>query len=323
MAIRSGIFNSVNGDRKYTAESFAEYFSTFISNGIFPTPTDGLKVIANNDMTVTLKTGKGFIYGYYIFNDDNYNMVVDVADGVLSRIDRVVLQLNYLNREILPVIKKGTIASSPVAPSLQRDSDVYELGIADILVSNGAVNISQASITDTRSDESLCGIVKSLVDGAVETMEQQLADLSQTFSEHKAEKASLTEEGHVQLSSATDSTDETKASTPNALKQVNDALLSHIGSAPKVVSGSYTGNNTANRIISVGFTPKLVIVQAPSSASGGNKSVWISIKDLSARVYDTGAMIVDSVHVTTNGFLVGKDASSGNGSYTYQYTAIG
>ncbi|MGG3798993.1 hypothetical protein [Metabacillus fastidiosus] len=163
MTIKSGIFNSVNGDRRYKAEDFAAYFATFIGNGVFPNPSTGFQVIANSNMTVNLRAGKAWIYGYYIVNDDEYNLNIDKADGVLNRIDRVVLQLNYFNRSIMPVIKKGTYATVPVAPALKRDADAYELALADIYVGKGALVITQANITDLRLNTSLCGIVQGVV----------------------------------------------------------------------------------------------------------------------------------------------------------------
>ena len=84
MTIRSGFFNSVNGDRKYDAKRFAEYFNSFIGNGVFPNPSDNLQVIANNDMTVTVKAGKAWINGYIMINDDDYILALDVADGVFG-----------------------------------------------------------------------------------------------------------------------------------------------------------------------------------------------------------------------------------------------
>lgn len=164
MPIRSGFFNSVNGDRRYKADFFAEYFATFIANGVFPNPSTGFQVISNGDMTVSLKAGKAWINGYYATNDADYVLTLDNADGVLNRIDRVVLQLNYLNREITPIVKKGTPASSPVAPALKRDADAYEIALADVYIGKGVLGISQANITDLRLNTSLCGIVHALID---------------------------------------------------------------------------------------------------------------------------------------------------------------
>jgi len=164
MTIYSGIFNSVNGDRKYNAWWFAKYFATFIGNGVFPNPSTNLQVTANQNMKVVVKPGSGWIDGYFIYSDGDHVLSLDVADGVLKRIDRVVMRLNHLTRKIELVIKKGTFASSPTAPSLQRDTDAYELAIADVLINNGAIQITQANITDQRLNKTVCGIVHGTVD---------------------------------------------------------------------------------------------------------------------------------------------------------------
>lgn len=161
---KSSFFNSVNGDRRYKANDFAEYFNSLITNGIFPNPATNLQVMANNNnMTVTLKLGKAWINGYIYINTDDLILNVAVADGVLNRIDRVVLRMDTTQRKIYAYVKKGVFASTPVASTLQRDADAYELALADIYVSKGAVNIVQANVTDVRLNSDLCGIVSSLI----------------------------------------------------------------------------------------------------------------------------------------------------------------
>lgn len=160
----SGFFNSVDGDRKYKAEFFAKYFASFIGNGIFPNPSTGCQVVANNDMTITVRPGQGWINGYFYTNTDDLIMHIELADGVLNRIDRVVLRYDVTNREIRAQVKKGAFASTPVAPALQRNADAYELGVADIYVGAGAISISQANITDLRLHTELCGIVHGTVE---------------------------------------------------------------------------------------------------------------------------------------------------------------
>lgn len=164
MTIRSGFFNSANGDRKYDAGFFAQYFATFVGNGIFPNPSTNMQIAANDDMNVTLKAGKAWINGYVAFNDVDMVLPIEIADGVLKRIDRIVLQYSTADRAIDVKIKKGVFASAPVAPELQRDSDAYELALADIYVNNGAVSITQANITDLRLNNELCGVVHGTVD---------------------------------------------------------------------------------------------------------------------------------------------------------------
>lgn len=164
MAITSGFFNSVNGDRRYLASNFADYFASFIGNGVFPNPSTGLQVVESNNMNINVKAGKGWINGYYVKNDGDYNITLATADGVLNRIDRIVMRLDNATRSIDIVVKKGAFASSPVAPNLQRDADAYELALADIYVGKGVTGITQSAITDQRTNTSLCGIVKGTVD---------------------------------------------------------------------------------------------------------------------------------------------------------------
>ncbi len=210
--IRSGFFNSVNQDRKYNASDFAEYFASFISSGVFPNPSTNLQVMANNDMTVTVKPGKAWINGYILINDDDYILTLDPADGVLNRIDRIVARYDIVDREIRLEVKKGTFASSPVAPTLQRDADTYELALADIYVAKGAVSITQANITDLRFNTELCGIVKGTVDQI---------DTTDLFAQYQT----AFNDWFQELKDVLD--DNTAANLLNLINQLDDDLTSH------------------------------------------------------------------------------------------------
>ncbi|MEK3933989.1 hypothetical protein MKY41_01610 [Sporosarcina sp. FSL W7-1349] len=146
--MKFGMFNSVDGDRRYKADDFAQYFSTFIGNGIFVRPSDGLQVMAaGNSMNVVIRPGKGWINGYYLINDEDYIYTIDKGDVALNRIDRIVMRLDHIERKMSVGIKKGALSTSLVAPALKRDADAYELDLADIYVAKGALTLSQAAIT--------------------------------------------------------------------------------------------------------------------------------------------------------------------------------
>ncbi|WP_049041120.1 hypothetical protein, partial [Clostridium sporogenes] len=167
---KSSFFNAIidqNGipDRPYLAEDFARYFSTFIGNGVFPNPATNLQVVAiDNDMRIRVTKGPAWINGYLYENTDYLILKLDPADGVLNRIDRIVLRLDFLERKINIIVKKGEYASAPKAPNLQRDSDGYELAIADVLIKNGLITVTQSNITDLRLNKNYCGIVHGVVD---------------------------------------------------------------------------------------------------------------------------------------------------------------
>ncbi len=162
--MRSGIFTSVNGDRKYTSTFFAEYFASFIGNGIFPNPSTNTQVLADNGMNVSAQQGKAWIDGYILYVDNPQSLTLGTGDNLLPRIDKVVIRLDKINREIVLAIKKGTPATNPTAPNLQRDGDMHELGIANVYVAKGASTISQRDITDLRLNSNECGIVRGTIE---------------------------------------------------------------------------------------------------------------------------------------------------------------
>ena len=187
MAIRSGFFNDVNDDRVYDAKDFADYFASFIGNGVFPTPSTGLQLFENGNMTTVLKAGKAWINGYYVHNDSDHIFIHDMADGLLKRIDRIVAQYSTADRTINILMKKGMLGSNPVAPALLRNADFYELVLADVVISNGLTQITQANIIDQRLNTSLCGIAHGLVNQVdTTTIFNQYQSWFEDYSETKA-----------------------------------------------------------------------------------------------------------------------------------------
>ena len=156
-------FNSIDHDRVYKAEDWAWYFATFIGNGVFPKPTNGLMVMADGAMNVAVKAGYGFINGYAFRNQDDHVITIATGDGSLGRIDRIVLRWDLTNRQMVLDCKQGTPSADPSAPALVRTADTYELALADISVARGATTISQSNITDRRTNTDLCGIVEGTV----------------------------------------------------------------------------------------------------------------------------------------------------------------
>ena len=170
MAERSGFFdaNLVNGtyDRVYLADSFARYFASFVGNGVFGGKLNELMVTqaVSSGMKIEVSSGMGWINGYWYENTSNLSLNIDVADGVLNRTDCIVLRWSKSNRSMNVVVKKGSFASNSVAPSIQRDADIYELKLAEVYIKAGATSITQANIRDTRSDKNVCGFVTGLIE---------------------------------------------------------------------------------------------------------------------------------------------------------------
>lgn len=171
MAQECGFFNAQligedEYDRVYLAEQFAAYFASFIGNGVFGSSMQKLEVSAQNvpDMSVKVLPGEGWINGWWYRNTEAYTLFLDVADGVLNRIDVIVLRWGNQERNMWLHVIKGEASSNPVAPAIRRDADYFDLQLATVYVARGAIKITQAQITDTRLDNSVCGLVTGVVD---------------------------------------------------------------------------------------------------------------------------------------------------------------
>lgn len=153
-----------NPDRAFDANDFSKYFGTLIKNGIFPNPSSNFQIQGDqNNMSVKAEPGLAWIEGHLAYDDSVFILNIDPADSTLDRIDRVVLRLDTLERCIKWVVKKGELSGRPVAKTLQRDADAYEIALADITINHGATKVTQTMITDLRMNTELCGWVTGSV----------------------------------------------------------------------------------------------------------------------------------------------------------------
>lgn len=166
MALESGFFNSVNGDRKYNAENISRYFEHIMSSGIFKSVTDCFKVSASSGMTLTVAPGAGLIDCHWVRAMAAETVTIPAAHAVLPRFDTVVLRYDPSDsvRAITLEVVSGTPAEEPAAPDPVRTSALHDLTLALVYVPAGASAITSANLTDVRDNEWYCGYVHSLVD---------------------------------------------------------------------------------------------------------------------------------------------------------------
>ena len=200
--MRSGFFNSeIIGydaenmpvfDRAEEASFFAKYFSQFISNGVFPNPSTNMQVLATEGMNVKVDLGVCYINGYMGWIDVVEIFEIEESD-LQARIDRIVARLDFTDKSIKLAIKKGTAQGNPVAPELQRDYDIYEIGLADIRVNANVIEIAQENITDLRLNTELCGIVANQL---------QHVDTTTIFNQYMEWLKRVMQEGEEKLTKA-------------------------------------------------------------------------------------------------------------------------
>src|SRR5690625_1541107 len=154
-------FGGAVGDpRQYVQTEFAEVLERVFRNGYFPGLNSELQVAVTDPerMAVRVASGQAWINGYYYKNDGWKEIELEPAHADNDRIDRIVLRLDTINeRSIVSEVKTGTPSSSPSAPGLDRDDQLWALRLATVRVRAGSSSVSNSNITDTRGDSDLCG----------------------------------------------------------------------------------------------------------------------------------------------------------------------
>lgn len=191
MAISSGFFDSVNGDRTYDADQMSNYFDGLVSDGVYETIGDRFLVTAGDGMRVKVGSGRAIIQSRWVKNDAEVQLTLDTSNASLNRMDAIVLRLDKTARTISLVVKKGTAVDGvPSMPAITRNDTVYELYLATVYVAAGAPRVG--TITDMRPS-SYCGWVTGVVK-QVDTSdlflqyEQAYAEMYERFSAFIADR---------------------------------------------------------------------------------------------------------------------------------------
>lgn len=157
----SGFFNSIDGDRLYSADDFSHFYGLFFTDGVISLPEESLKCTAGEGLSVNIAAGEALIKSHYFRHSEESTVELETAHDTYPRIDLIVVKYDNTDtgRKITLEAKTGVPAQPPQPPALERNDDVYELAIAVAGIAAGATTIS--SFRDTRSEENYCGFVKS------------------------------------------------------------------------------------------------------------------------------------------------------------------
>lgn len=163
MAIKYGFFDSVDGDRKYTAEDIGRYLHGLVSSGVYADRSDAMQVRAGNGMALQVGGGRAMLDGHYMELDDIEHITLSEG-GAQRRIDAIVARLDKTRRLCEIAVLEGTPAQLPKVPTVKRSETVKEYMLAYVEVPALAVAITQDQIYDTRADKTVCGWVTGVID---------------------------------------------------------------------------------------------------------------------------------------------------------------
>ena len=152
----------------YSAEDVATYLCTRTS-GVYAKDSNFAASITGTRQ-VTIAPGLAWMNyddfkGVSVCSRENTVLTVPDADNTLNRVDRVVLQFDTSSNLTVIRLKTGTPAVAAQPPDILQNHNQYELGLCTISVPAGSAAITAANLTDTRADETVCGVMRDGVTG--------------------------------------------------------------------------------------------------------------------------------------------------------------
>ena len=151
----------------YSAEDVATYLCTRTS-GVYAKDSN-FAVSITGTRQITIAPGLAWINyddfkGVSVCSREDTVLTVPDADNTLNRVDRVVLQFDTSSNLTAIRLKTGTPAVAAQPPDILQNHNQYELGLCTISVPAGSAAVT-ADITDTRTDEAVCGLMRDGVTG--------------------------------------------------------------------------------------------------------------------------------------------------------------
>lgn len=128
-----------------------EAFSLIVADGVLQSVRDELEVYADSTgMVVHVKSGDAWLYGRKYKNDAEIDLTIAASDVSNPRIDLVVLRMDFSAKTVVAAVKAGTASGSPAAPTVQQDTAIWEIPLAEVRVDAGVSTITAGKVTDRR-----------------------------------------------------------------------------------------------------------------------------------------------------------------------------
>lgn len=151
MALTSGFYNSLNGDRKYDALQMGSLFDGIIEDGVYRAYGTAFELKATTGLTITVGIGRAWFRHTWTLNDALLSLTLSASHATLPRYDEVVIEVDTSEAVRANSIKvvQGTAASSPVRPTLTNTTQVRQYSLGYIYRAPGGTVILQSDINAT------------------------------------------------------------------------------------------------------------------------------------------------------------------------------
>ncbi len=217
MAIKSGFYDSYNGDRVYSSKDFNDALKGIIDNGVFPNVGNNLEIANNSTSTyknrIKVKTGKAFIGGYWFENTSEQSMTLPTATASSGRYKSVVIYAKIddsigQRAGSFNISVSGSEYSSKQAvptptPYTPSSSNIHVINLGWVIVNDGSEQIQDSDI-HSWIGTSICPYCNYLategeVSEAMENIIEELSDIKNNlfFSDGESLSVSWRGTGYV------------------------------------------------------------------------------------------------------------------------------
>ena len=274
----------------YDAEDVGTYLCTRTS-GVYAKDTNyAVSITGARELTVA--PGLAWINyedfkGVSVCSREAVTLNVPAADTTLPRVDRIVLQFDVDANASAVKLKPGTPSAAPEPPAIQQNHRQYELGLAILNVPAGTASITAANLTDTRTDEDVCGIMRDGVTGipTAQLLEQWQAAQAQQDAEARQAAAAMLRTAQEQITAQLDS-----------LQQQADDLKTAIDN---VESGSFYTKAEVDALVKPYSLPAATSTTLGGIKVGDNLSI-----DASGRLSGAAPYALPAATTSTRGGVI-------------------
>lgn len=143
-----GFYNSLNGDRKYSADQMGDLISSLVTDGIIQNGPNLFAVTPGLSLNVIVGPGLAWFNGTWSKNDKPLSIDLEVSDFLLPRIDCVVLEIDKRleSRKNSLKVLTGTPSSTGSKPLPFHDEYRNQYPLAYITVQPNAISINSEDI---------------------------------------------------------------------------------------------------------------------------------------------------------------------------------
>lgn len=289
------------------------------TSGVFAANNNAAVAAVQNAMAVTVSDGIGWISdsdanGVVWWNDAEKNkgakmqLTIDAADGVLNRIDRVIVEwktTNYVDRPEIKVLK-GTASSAAVAPSLTNSRTKRQISLAQVAIAAGTTAITASMITDERLNPDVCGLVTDTLSIDTSVINAQFAELLDQL------RTAIGQAAGGEIPDGAITTPKLAKGAVTAEKLAALAVLAqHIANGAVTTQKLAEGAVTAEKIAALAITAALIADKTITAAKLADKTVTAA-KLADNIPYTKFGLAADQVRKITVGTAAPSGGSNGD-----------